>query len=277
MIRQLKQLLKYSPAILGVGFSLWAAYLVKSDSENLKNLFTDTYMTIPIIGGIVGLILSKRWGGHNSFMGKSLIFFSITLFTEGLGLLIYSLNYRLNGTELSYPSIGDFIFLIGILSSSAGSWWLLRAIAPVKNQVRKPIWHFGFVLLAMSLLFYFAWQSFLYEGVVDDRGNLTVFFNILYPTAQLLYLSLCLLALLKVKNTSGGRLFLPVLVLLMSMLVLYTADTLFLKQSFEETWEAAGISDLMYIYAYSLIASSLVYIDRVRGSLVGAKESDGSR
>jgi len=275
MIQHIKQLFKFSPLLIGIFFVGWIFKISKSELylEGQRNALTDLYMIIPIIGSIIGFRLAKHWGGLKSFMGKSFAFFSFALFAEGVGLLIYSLFFRINGEELAYPSIGDFVFTAGIISSSVGAWWLLRVIAPVKKQIINPKSHFLVVLLAMSVLFYFVWHGFLYEGIIDDRGGLSVVFNVLYPTSQLVYLSLCLLALLKVKSTAGGKLFLPMLSLLLSMLLLYVADYVFLKQSYEESWQAAGSSDLLYILAYTAISTSLVYIDAVRSSITSPRNS----
>lgn len=275
MNQSVKQLLKWMPVTLGVIFVVWLVVINALSLDDQKDLLTDSYLIIPITGGLIGLTLARHWGGMKSYMGKSFIFFSLALLLEGLGLLIYSLYFRINGEELAYPSIGDFVFTLGIVSSSIGSWWMLKVVAPVKGQILKPLWQLLAVGLALSFVFYFVWHGFLYEGIIDDSGNLAVMFNILYPVTQLIYLALCSLALLKVKKTSGGRLFLPVLSLLVAMIILYVADYIFLKQAFEETWEAAGLSDLMYIIAYTAITFALVYMDAVRRELTSLGVTNG--
>lgn len=271
MIQYIKQLIKLSPLFLGLFFTEWIILVNVLDVDSQKEILTDLYMCIPILGGVVGLAKSRHWGGMKSYVGKSLLFFSVALFAEGLGLLIYSLFYRFSGEELAYPSLGDVAFLLGIISSSLGSWWLLRTISPVKKQILKPFWHILVTILAVLLLFYFVWLGFLNEGINDEKGGIAVLFNVLYPTTQLIYLSLCALALLKVRQTFGGRLFWPVLSLLASMLMLYVADYVFLLQSYNDSWQPAGWSDLLYIIAYMMISTSLVYIDAVRSSVTKAR------
>ena len=267
-----KQAVKAVPGLFGVFFIFWWVAIQLGNFDSQKDYFTDAYWIIPILGGALGLFLSKNWGGLKSMMGKTFAFYSFALFSEGLGLLIYSLYFRISGKELAYPSVGDFIFLVGVLSFSLGAWWALRVTTPTRKQLIKPWWHFLVALVALSVVFYFVWHGFLYEGINDDRGGLTVAFNVLYPTTQLIYLALCLLSILKVRKASGGRFFKPAFTLLLGMFLLYTADYLFLRQSYEETWVAAGTSDILYIVSYTVIIQSLVYFDSVREKLMGGSK-----
>ncbi len=268
MNQTMKQVIKSIPSLTGLFFVLWWLFIKIGGFESQKDTFTDLYWVVPILGGLLGLHLSKNWNGLKSIMGKVFGFFSFALFAEGLGLLIYSLYFRISGEELAYPSIGDFIFVLGIVSFSIGSWFSLRAIAPTKKQLKNPLWH---MLLSASILmavFYFVWKGFLYEGAVDERGGLTVLFNVLYPTTQMVYLFICMLAFMKVRTASGGRFYRPAFTLLAGMILLYVSDYVFLHQSYDETWEAAGSSDLLYVVSYTIIIQAIVYFDAVRAKLM---------
>lgn len=269
MNQTMKQAIKSIPSITGLFFVFWWVVIKVGGFESQKDLYTDLYWVIPMLGGMLGMFLSKNWNGFKSIMGKVFGFFSFALFAEGLGLLVYSLYFRISGEELAYPSIGDFIFVIGIVSFSIGSWFSLRAIAPTKKQLVTPFWQIILSILLLLAVFYFVWKGFLYEGAIDERGGLTVLFNVLYPTTQMVYLFICLLAFMKVRTASGGRFYRPVFTLLAGMILLYVSDYVFLHQSYDETWEAAGTSDLLYVVSYTIIIQSLVYFDAVRAKLMG--------
>jgi hypothetical protein len=272
MRNNLKKLVKLSPVLLGIGFLVWGLVINAKELDEQRDAFTDLYYLIPLLGGAVQYLSSNSWGGMKSYIGRSFRFFSIALFAEGAGLLVYSWYFRIKGEELAYPSVGDFIFVLGIICFVLGSYWMLRVIAPTKKQLFRPVWHSALTVALLAGVLYFVWNGFLNIGIADDRGAMTDLFNILYPTTQLLYLGLCLLALLKVRTTSGGKMFRPVLYLLLSMCMLYVSDYVFLKQSYEETWQAAGSSDMLYIAAYTMIIGSLLYFDQVRGKILRGKK-----
>lgn len=271
MNQTLKQVIKSIPTVTGLFFIMWWFIIELGDFESYKDAYTDLYWIVPMLGGMLGLFLSKNWNGFKSIMGKVFGLFSLALFAEGLGLLVYSLYYRISGEELAYPSIGDFIFVAGIISFSVGSWFSLRAIAPTKKQLKSPFWHILLSMFLLLVVFFFVWKGFLYEGATDERGGLTTLFNILYPTTQMVYLFICLLAFMKVRTASGGRFYRPVFTLLAGMILLYISDYVFLHQSYEETWEAAGTSDLLYVISYTIIIQSLVYFDAVRARLMNGE------
>lgn len=273
MKNKLKKLVSRTPIVLGLAFIIWGLLINKLDLEGQRDIFTDLYYFIPLLGGAAQFLVSKTWGGNKSYIGKSFMYFSIALFAEGLGLLIYSLYFRLVGEELAYPSAGDYVFVAGIVSLIIGSYWLLKVIAPTKKQLVKPVWHIAASLLLVAILFAFAWGDFLKEGITDERGGVTVLFNVIYPTTELVYIGLCMMSLLKVSKTAGGKMFKPVLSILAALCLLYVSDFIFLRRSYNDTWVAAGLSDMLYVTSYTAIVWSLHYFDSVRFRLTSSRST----
>src|SRR5258708_29340803 len=95
--------------IIFIIFTLFWLYLqVIIPHENFYHrLFGAIYGVMALIGAIYGVNISRKWGGLKSIIGKALFMFSIGLFAQEFGQIVYSFNdYVLHKPGL-YPSLGD--------------------------------------------------------------------------------------------------------------------------------------------------------------------------
>src|SRR3989344_6462791 len=70
---------------------------------------------IPVLGGINGLLIAKRWGSFESAVGRAVIYLSLGLITWGLGTYIYSGIYNLLlQIEVPYPSWADVGYVLAL-------------------------------------------------------------------------------------------------------------------------------------------------------------------
>jgi hypothetical protein len=234
------------------------------DAEGAKDIFTDSYWIIPLLSGIIGLRFSMKWGGFSSTFGRVLAFLSVALLLDSAGLLLNTAIYRITGDELPYPSVGDVLFLGAILSYGVGAWNLLRVFAPNKKLLVNPVWNILVAILGILILFGFVWVGFLSDGIVDERGLLVRILNAAYPILQLCFLFIALMCLFKVRTVMGGKMFPVVIVLITAICLVYFADYIFLYQSYNDTWSAAGESDILYTLAYGVFSAALYLINRLR-------------
>ena len=133
MQNRLKFLLKEPVFILSVSIFIvlvgWWYYLQPFNlSDSLlhsKYIWGSLYQILALIGGIYGIFQSKKWGGINSFLGRSILLFSLGLIFQCIGQSVYSYYNLYAQVEAPYPSLGDFgyfgsviLYILGVLSLS---------------------------------------------------------------------------------------------------------------------------------------------------------------
>lgn len=261
-IRKSQNPLLYIHVVIWVVYILWWIGINYFDMPNRDN-YTDTYGTVALAGSIVGIIIAKRWGMLKSRFGKSLFYFSLGLMLQFLGQLIYALFYRIGEVELAFPSVGDIPYLASNVAYILAVYHLLKVIV-FNSNVFKPKWVLFASAAVTILISWLAYVSFLNLAIEDERGLIYQVVNVAYPFIQAFYFLIGFVALLQAKRISGGKLFGPVALVLVALIVQYGADFNFLYQSYHETWEAAGVNDLIFVSAYGFMALAILLVDRVR-------------
>lgn len=67
--------------------SWWFVLFTSGAKETFQNyLFGATYGLVSLWGGIWGLVISKKWGGFSSTIGKAIILLSLGLLAQEFGL-----------------------------------------------------------------------------------------------------------------------------------------------------------------------------------------------
>jgi hypothetical protein len=239
--------------------------------------FIAWWLYIALIGAVVGLVASKKWGYGKSLVGRALLFFSFGLFAQEFGQLSYSYYlYVLHG-EIPYPSIGDIGYFGSVLFYTYGVVLLARASGikfGLTSMSKKLI--AGVVPLALLIASYL----FFLKGYEFDFSSasavLRVFLDFGYPFGQAIYIAIALLTLLFSQKLLGGIMRNKVLMLIAALVVQYIADFSFLEAVKLEKAFPAGANDLMYLLAYALM--SLALLTFVNTNLGGAptpvKEAD---
>jgi hypothetical protein len=268
---------KVQGSILFLPLLAWACYLAwwlvinYTNGGNIESVardnFTDTYSVVALVGGIVGLIAAKKWGLFKSKFGSALGYFSVGLLMHFLGFGIYTLYYRIGGVALAFPNIGDVPLLLTSLFYIFAVYNLLKVIV-FKGSIFKPRAIFVVSLLATFGLLWLLWGAFLHLGINDERGNLYSLLNVAYPLIQAVYFVLGIVAVMQAKRMTGGKMLIPVIVMLMALVLQYAADFTFLYQSYHETWVPAGSNDLLYLLGFGIMSLSILMIDRVRRNVL---------
>ncbi len=223
--------------------------------DSYYNYYTDSYGIIAAVGGLIGLHFAKYWGGFASVFGKALSLFSIGLLFQFLGQLSYGIYHYVYNVEKPYPSFGEvfyfgsiplYILAIYLLGKSIGSLYSLKSKLGILLVIIVPI-----------LTFSVAYLLFLSEYSFEDTTAVTAVLDIGYPVGQSIYLAGAVLALFLSVNVLGGRLKRYVLVILIALFLQYIADTFFLYQTYKDSWKEAGISDILFATAYTMMGMAL--------------------
>lgn len=267
--------LLYSPLVIGLSWMVWWIFINFFGYEGSRDNFTDTYSLVALIGSVVGLIVAKKWGGFSSRFGKSIAFFAIGLGLQFLGQLIYGYYFRVLDVELAYPSIGDIPYLLSNVMYVLAVINILRVITPVGSFLKPLKVLVTSLVMSLGVLaaMYF---GFLHLAAQDERGLIFQVVNIAYPLIQSVYFLFGLIALLQARRIAGGKMFWAVFVLLIALVVQYSADFMFLYQSYHDTWEAARLNDLIFVSAYTLMVLSILMINQVRLQLTSSNSEAGN-
>ena len=217
-------------------FAWWAFFFVtggaNADGEVTLGgaLYQFAFGLIPLVGGVLGLLKSKKWGGVKSYVGRALLFISIGAVCWGVGQMFWSLYYNIfTSVEVPYPSLADvgyslsFPFLaLGLISLSKATGARFSLKHPAGKELALCITVVG-IIAAYYLLIVVA-----RGGVIDfTEGGLKLFFDLAYPMGDLvIFLSSALIYGLSFKYL-GGRFKIAILSILLGQLVLFFGDFAF--------------------------------------------------
>ena len=94
--------------IVFISLTIWwislSPFNPTAESEGARNIWGGVYQVLAYLGGIVGLVMSKKWGGRKSLLGKSILAFSASLTLDSSSLFTDSC-VRSAVTGISTPSM----------------------------------------------------------------------------------------------------------------------------------------------------------------------------
>lgn len=79
--------------ILFIVISVWWLFihpLIAEVNVAGKHIWSATYELISLLGGIFGLVISGYWQGRKSIVGRAILVFSIGLFLQSFGQIVYN-------------------------------------------------------------------------------------------------------------------------------------------------------------------------------------------
>lgn len=235
-----------------------------TDSEQ-NQLWAAVYGLIALWGGISGILISRKWGGTHSVMGKSMLLFAIGLLFQEIGQIIYSSYIYFFKIDIPYPSIGDLFFYGTIPLYIIGIIYLAQAsgVRILKQSITQKV---QAILIPLGMLL-FSYYFFLQGYEFDWSQPLKIFLDFVVPFGQAVYISLAILTYMLTKRVLGGVMKNKVLFILIALIVQYVADWTFLYQASRGTWYAGGINDYMYLVAYFLMTLGLLQLNTILTNL----------
>ena len=226
-----------------------------------KQIFSSSYQIIALYGAIVGFFMAKRWGGHKSLFGKTLIFFSIGLFLQFFGQFTYGYYNIFQHIAVPYPSLGD----VGYFGSTVA--YIIGAVYLLKTTEFTVSWSFlrnkFYTILIPCILLLISYWFFLRGYEFDWTNKLRIFLDFGYPFGDALYISIALIALVASYNFLGGSMRKSILLLIFALIIQYASDFTFLYQANAGTWSIAGFNDYSFSICYFLMTVALIHIGQM--------------
>ncbi|MFA6392495.1 MAG: hypothetical protein WCW54_00195 [Candidatus Paceibacterota bacterium] len=230
-----------------------------------KYIWGSFYQILALLGGIIGVIISKNFGGFKSQLGRSILYFSIGLFLQSFGQSVYSYFNLFAQIQAPYPSIGDIgyfgsviLYILGVMS--------LAKISGAKISLKLFRGKIQAILLPLIMLIG-SYSMFLKNYEFDWANKLKIFLDFGYPLGQAFYVSLAILTLILTRNILGGIMKKPIILFLISLIAQYIADSYFLFQANNGSWYVGGIGDFLYVISYFLMTISIIQTGYVLRSL----------
>lgn len=252
----------FVPVIIFVLFSIWWLYLRFHDVDSTRNgrqLWGATYQVLALYGGIIGIIISNKWGGYKSLFGRAIMFFSLGLFLQCFGQTYSSYYVFHNVVESpSYPGIGDIGFFGSVLAYIYGVILLARVSGTGVSL--KKIHNKAWALLLPIMILWGSYFFFLRGYEFDWSDKLKTFLDFGYPFGQALYVSIAILCLILSRNILGGIMKKPIIFLIFALLFQYFADFFFLYEANAGVWYVGNINDYLYAASYFIMCLSLIQI-----------------
>ncbi len=233
--------------ILLVGF--WA-YLFFSDIKDgqLNYLYSLLFGFIPLIGGIVAMVNSREWGTFKSAVGKAVFFIGLGLFLWGCGEMIWSYYNFVLQVAAPYPSLADFGFAPSIFFYGLGTVYLSLATG-AKFGLRD--WYAKiFAVIAPVVIFivsYYILVVFARGGtLLTDTGSpLKVILDLAYPLGDFLSVTLAVVISGLSFKYFGGQFKIDVYSILLGLVIMFIADSIFSYTTTIGTYYNANWGDLL--------------------------------
>src|ERR1035437_597324 len=246
--------------LLYLSFTVWWLYIRHLDLESTRNarqIWGATYQLLALYGGIVGLIISQKWGGYKSLLGKIILVFSLGLLLQVFGQT-YSSYYVFHYVVESppYPAIGDIGFFGSVLMYIYGVF-LLSKVSGVGVSLRK-LHNKIFAFLIPCIILCSSYFFFLQGYAFDWSNPIKVILDFGYPFGQAFYVSIAILSLSMSWHVLGGVMKKSILILIFALLFQYFSDSMFLYQSNQGNWFVGNINDFLYATSYFIMAISLI-------------------
>ena len=238
---------------------------------------------IPVVGGINGLIMAKRWGFLKSAIGKAMVFLSLGLISWGLGTYIFSgvYNFLLN-IEVPYPSFADIGYILSLPLWMMGMYQLSRATGAkygLRSSKGKGV--LLIIPVAVTLLSYYllvvvargisplysatskSLLSFFDIGylALGSNGLLKLFFDLAYPIGDVIILTLVTLIYGLSYRYFGGVYKKAIYLVLFGFILMYFADFSFSYTTTLETFHPADWVDLLFTTAMFVLSMGVIMFD----------------
>lgn len=261
----LKAKLAQISVILFLLLAAWWVYIFLGGIKGtiINDAFGLIYGGFSVWGGIIGLVISKRWGGFKSIIGRAVICLSIGLLLQGFGQYSFWYLNSISKIEIPYPSIPDigffgtipfYIYAAFLLAKSSGVKISLRSF---RNQLQAV-----FIPLIMLIV---AYTLFLRNYEFNWNDPLIIFLDFGYPFGQAVYISIAILTYSLSRKILGGVMRFPILFLICAFSAQFLSDYLYVY--LKEIYFPGSFIDFFYLTAYFTMTLGLIQLKTVLDKL----------
>ena len=248
--------------------AFWIVLFVTGTKSGFYNyLYSFLFGLIPLFGGIIGISASRMWGGLKSTVGKAIFYIGLGILLWGAGEMIWSYYNFFAGVAAPYPSLADLGFAPSILFYGIGTVYLsvvmgakfgLRSTRAKVFAVIAPI-----VIAAIS---YYVLVVVARHGVVIPVGEtpLKAVLDLAYPLGDFVSLTLAVVISGLSFNYLGGAYKYDMICLLLGLVIMFVADSVFSYTTTVGTYYNGNWGDLLLTFGVFLLSFGVVGFKRLK-------------
>ncbi len=215
------------------------------------------------VAGVMGIIISKHWGGNKSAVGKAVLFISLGTTSWGMGTLIWSFYNFVLHIPVPYPSWADLGYALAVPLWAIGVFNLSKATG-VKFSLRQL--RGRFMLISLPLLAAVASYYFLYvvardSSFVVEGGLLKILLDFYYPLGDWVILTFAFLIFGLSLQYLGGRFRWPVMIIILGFIFMFISDFTFSYSTTVGSYFNGHLADLLFTVAIFVISFGVVSFD----------------
>lgn len=231
-------------------FGLWSfIQLTGSKTGDINFTYSFLFGLIPLVGGLIGLVKSRLWGGLRTVLGKAIFFFSLGLLLWGLGETVWSYYNFFENEPAPYPSLADLGFAPSIFFWILGSVYLAKASGAFLAFKRSPIAKVLalIILILAAAAAYYMLIEVARKGVLVPEGEskLKTILDIAYPLGDFLALCFAIIVFVLGNKYLGGFYKGAIGFILAGLGVMYFADFVFSYTTTAGTFYNGNWGDLL--------------------------------
>ena len=241
-------------------FTFWWIFLKLQDldaSRNARQLWGATYQILSLYGGIIGLIISQKWGGIRSLVGKVIFAFSSGLLLQVIGQSyssFYVFHYHVESPP--YPAVGDIGFFGSVVSYIYAVIQLSR-VSGFRSKIKKA--GNKVIIIAVPLIILISTYGYFLSGYSFDwTSKVLILLDFGYPLGQAFYVSIAILVLIMSQKILGGVMRKPILFLTLGLIFQYFSDVYFLYEAHKGAWYVGNVNDYLYCISYFIMTLAII-------------------
>lgn len=244
-------------------FCWWIKIQQVISFEGEQYLYNWSYGIINIFGGLYGISLAyRKWGGFKSYLGRAIIFLSLGLISQWIGLQIWTYYNLIIKIEAPYPSIADVGYFLLIPFYTIAGIYIAR-VAGAQIQLRKI--EGIFISIAISLtLFLFSFVLLERNVGIDSTNIPKTVLDIMYPLGEIIPFGIALYVFYLSRTVLGGKMKKKIVFLAFAFIVQFIAEYAFLFAMSKGWYVNGGFNDLLYPIAYLVMSYAIISFEDYR-------------
>lgn len=261
----------YQKVLGGYLIFLMAYWLVLQTSHQTESVYNYLYSLlfslIPLVGGFLGMLRSRVWGGLKSSVGRAVFFISLGLFAWGMGSMAWSYYNLVLQIPAPYPSWADLGFASSIFFYGLGTIFLSKATGAkfgLRNTYAKI-----FTVIMPVIVFAVSYYILIIvarAGVLVPEGEtpLKTVLDIAYPLGDFFSLAIAIVISGLSFRYLGGRHIKDIIAIWLGLAVMFVADSIFSYTTTVGTFYNGSFGDLMLTFGLFLLTFGVLGLYRVR-------------
>ncbi|HXT84696.1 MAG TPA: NB-ARC domain-containing protein [Verrucomicrobiae bacterium] len=219
-----------------------------------NDFFSLSFTIMPLIPGGIILARTKPWGLFSNNIGKAIFFTALGLLLWGIGNSIWAYYNYFQNNAVPYPSWADAGFGPSYVCFFMSAIYFSFATGSKFGIYKKAKKIFLLIvpLIIISCSYYFL--LFVVKRTFSTETPIRIFFDLYYPSMDILTLTTSTIILGLSVNFFGGKYRLSLFSILCAFAFLYVGDFLFSYTTSTNIYYNGGPGDLIFATAFYLLS-----------------------